>query len=189
MFLVWASSGLRMGTGFLCNLRSLFWKCSEHPPVWVREQAAHCLIYSTPPSMGMLRLRELRVADGMAVAGITHSSLTLSWPRFWKREKKEGVAGTHISKRKKHVSGTHSCHLCSVTGGTPSPGGPSSQRKGMLTLSTLIRLAWGRVRRHLPHLRGMRKSGGGGHLSQVQRANAHLFLWTGRPSRSPMTRP
>lgn len=64
-----------------------------------------------PTPMGMLRFRELGVAHEMAVAGITHSLLTFSWLRFWKREKKEGIAGTRTSKRKKETC--QSCPLLS----------------------------------------------------------------------------
>lgn len=80
----------------------------------------------------------------MAVVGTTHSSLAFSRLHFWKGGRKENVAGTHSSKRKKHVSCTHSCHLCLVTGRrTPTPGGPNSTRKGMLELPTLLsRVAW-----------------------------------------------
>lgn len=52
--------------------------------------------------------------------------------------KEENVAGTHTSKRKKHVSCTHSCHLCLVTGRrTPTWSGPNSRRQGVPKLPTL----------------------------------------------------
>lgn len=51
--------------------------------------------------------------------------------------KEENVAGTHTSKRKKHVSCTHSCHLCLVTGRrTPTWSGPNSRRQGVPKLPT-----------------------------------------------------
>lgn len=144
MFLGCAGSGLGMRTGILMVGRSVW---SQDPVLAVllaspnRDKGASSILsyLLNPPLVGLLRLRELRMAGWMAVV----EPPTPPWHSpGCTSERKETVAGTHTSKRKKHLSCTHSCHLCLVTGRTPTHGGPNHRREGMLELPTFLRMAW-----------------------------------------------
>ena len=89
----------------------LFRQLSEHLPIQAGEQAARCLILSTPHRHRCLRLGGLRVAGWMAWLELP----TSHWHSLEGRKKRER-GSTHTSHRKKPASWTHSCHLLLVTG-------------------------------------------------------------------------
>lgn len=96
----------------------LWWQCSQQLPIWARQQAASCLTLSTPRQY---ELESERTQDGQVdgcgwklphLIGILQGTLL--------EGRKERKCCRHpLFQRKEHVSGTHSCHLCLVTGRHP----------------------------------------------------------------------